>query len=241
MKKLNIKIPESWNELTDRQLCLMSKLFYITASGQKAIELFDVDVWLILMDGHKRDAYIVLQDVPISELKKHFEFIYKEYNRTVFIKEVKAGVLTYHAPMDRLTNLSAEEFAAAEDLHKLWGEKKDREVLEYLAAVLYTDKPVIRPKFEKLLLEQKAKLFSEVPLEFLLAMEMTYTGCKSALVKRFPKAFPKGNPGTNQKKGPGFGEVILNMAGGKFGTHKETAGTNIYTFLAEFENNLKKK
>lgn len=241
MKTINITLPKSWNELTERQLEKIASLFYT----RKADRIFHLQVFMILANvrwWQFRKAvrlYAVVKDVPLSELQKHYAFIYGANDRTAFPEYMITKQDAFFSPMARLVNLTAEEFAMAEDLHALWYKERHRKALEYLAAVLYSTAPNIRPPFEKNELEIKAALFSTVPMEKLLAMELAYAGCKNYIVGRFPKAFPKRITNVpNKGKKYGFGKVVLNMAGGKFGDHEKTRRTNIYTFLEEFEENL---
>lgn len=236
MKTIKIKLPKSWNELTNDQLEQMALLF---SSGMKG-KIFDVNVFKILMGGNSNTVGLVLADVPLSELKMHYDFIYDKNDRTVFIKQLKIAGKEYYSPADRFNNISIEEYSLAEDLHFQWREKRDRTYLEYMAAVLYVPAYGKRPIFEKELLEDMAKPFKDVKIEKLLAMEMAFAGCKNNLVKRFPKVYPPAkNTNAAKKENYGFSKVILQMAGGKFGSHNETKQTNVFTFHEDFQETLK--
>ena len=241
MKTIKLKLPDAWNKLSDRQLKQLAKLIYSGTRGR----LFDVCVFFILMDVRwyqfrkKAKALLVLKDVTLSELKPFYDFIYNKADRTVFIPAMKVKGETLYSPAARLSNLSVDEFAMSEGLHRTWYKEKHRKALEYLAAVLYTTSPGVRPEFFRDAIEEKAKRFTRVPLAELLAMEVAYTGCKNNIADRFPVAFPKTTGKKNAGKNYGFGKVVLQMAGGKFGHHSETRKTNIFIFLEEFEENLK--
>lgn len=245
--KIKINLPKSWNELSTFQLERMALLFHTGSPGAK----FDVNIFLILANCRwytflrNYRVMLILKNVPVSELRKFYAFIYKENNRTNFapsilpIKERLKFWKHLRPPGQQLLNITAEEFAALEDFHKLWLQHKkeaDRNVLEYMAAVLYQAR---NRQYDKLELPELAKRFNQVPFSKLLAMELVYFGSKNAIVKRFKDAFKKGGKTKAGGKQYGFGKVILNAAGGKFGTHKETRQTNIYIFLEEFEENLK--
>jgi len=241
MKTIKISLPKSWNELSDRQLEKLAVLF----NTRKTDRLFHLQVFIILANVRwwqfrkAAKLYVVVKDVPLSELQKHYSFIYSANERTAFPEYMITKKEAFFSPMERLVNLTAEEFAMADDLHSLWHKERHRKALEYLAAVLYSTAPNVRPPFERNELEVKAALFRTVPMEKLLAMELAYAGCKNYIVARFPKAFPRSAKATPQKgKKYGFGKVVLTMAGGKFGDHEKTRRTNIYTFLEEFEENL---
>jgi hypothetical protein len=234
--KIEIKIPKSWNELSDSQFQKLAKLVY---SGTTGIG-FDLKCFKILLNirwfqfRKSNNATYVLSQIPIKELKKHFDFIYKSNDRTIFPYKING----FFAPLNKITNVTAEEFSVADDLHIKWRETQNKDFLIYLAAVLYSKTKQPREVFDKNNLPDKIKHFQKVPLPILLCVELAYFGCKNNLVKRFPKAFPKGTKKVSSSK-YGFGKVILEMAGGKFGNHEQTKTTNIYTFLEEFEQNLK--
>ena len=233
---IKIKIPKSWNELSDSQFLQLAKLVY---SGKTGI-LFDLKCLRILYNvrwfqfGKRMKLTYILSQITMKELKKHFDFIYKSNDRTIFPDKING----YFAPLNKITNLTAEEFSVADDLHIKWRETKNKDCLIYLAAVLYSKSKQPREVFDKNNLPDKVKHLQKVPLPILLCVELAYFGCKNNLVKRFPKAFPKGAKKVSGSK-YGFGKVILEMAGGKFGNHEQTKTTNIYTFLEEFEQNLK--
>lgn len=234
--KINLKIPQSYNNLSNGQFIQLVKLLYSGKSGY----FFDFCCLKILLNlrwfqitKHLKLAYTLTQ-VPMSELKKHFDWVYTKNDRTIFPPKIN----NYFAPQDKITNLTAQEFAVAETLHIRWRETKQKDFLIYLAAVLYSKTKQPREFFDKNSLHDKSKHFKKVPLPVLLAVELAYFGSKNNLVKRFPQAFPTNGP-QPKTKNYGFSKVILQMSGGKFGNHEETKATNIYTFLEEFEQNLK--
>ena len=240
-KDIKITLPKSWNDLTDLQFEKICALLYSDISRK----IIDAEIFKILAvsdqptNKEKSDLFTVLQNVTIADLKQDFEFIYGKNTRTIFPKNITADGLTVFAPFDRISNLSANEFAAADDFHSKFRETKNTEFLYYLAATLYVLSQQPRPDFDKNNLEVLVPKFRNVPLAKLYAIELVYAGSKEHIVSKFKKAFP-----TSGKKSPkkfGFGKVILEMAGKKFGNHAETMKTNVYTFLAEFEENLNQK
>jgi len=233
---IKIKIPKSWNELSDGQFKKLAKLLLSEKQGVA----FDLKCFRILLDirwwqfSKRMELTYVLSQIPIKELKKHFDFIYTTNDRTIFPAEING----YFAPFDKITNLTADEFSVADDLHIKWRQTQNKDYLIYLAAVLYSKTKQPREVFDKNNLPDKIKYFQKVTAADLLRVDLAYFGSKNNLVKRFPKAFPKSTKKVTGSK-YGFGKVILQMAGGKFGNHEQTKLTNIYTFLEEFEQNLK--
>jgi len=244
MKAISFSIPASWDELSDGQLYKIAALLH---SGRKG-PAFDWAVFLILVNLRwytwlkNYRVYKVLGDVPLSELRQHYKFIYKSADRTIFPKSLLTPWERFKfwkqlsTPGARLSTLTAAEFASTESMAKLWDKERHRNPLQYMAATIYKRSG---PVFDNTALPHLAKQFDNVPLHKLLAMELAYNGSKNALVKRYPVAFPKSNGPATGGKQYGFGKAVLTMAGGKFGSHKETGQTNIYTFLEEFEENIK--
>lgn len=237
MNAIKFSIPETWNQLSDWQFRKVLRLLHKTAPGQ----VLDKAILKVLLnirsnaDPRNANLNVLLHEVPMSELKSYFEFLYNSNDRTNFIRSIKANGNTWHAPMDRIANLTASEFAAALDLNNKFLKTKDPEYLHYLAAVLYTTKD--RPVFDKLKLEPLANMFSKVSDINLIAMHVTFSGCVTHIAKRFPKAFPK----TNNKKPSkyGFGKIILQMCRQDLSKHPIISQTNIYTFLEQFEDDIK--
>lgn len=241
-KALNvrIKLPKSWNDLSTKQLEKIAFLFFST----KPSFAFDLKIFIILANVRWWQVFkeikisYILSQVPVSELKKLYSFIYKENNRTIFPR-LKILNKKLYAPMDRIINLSAEEFAVADDLHIKYRTTKNLEYLKYLCAVLYA-LSVPRPVFDKISLSSMVKQFDKITVPQMLAIEIAYFGSKIYIEKRYPKVFPKQKQSFSKaSKNYGFGKVVLQMAGQKFGSHEETKKTNIYTFLEQFEEDLK--
>ena len=190
--KLKITIPQTWNDLTDRQLIKVAKILTTTKPGR--IQVYKI---LCVLLGCRWYTFklnaklvVIMLDVPLSELQNHFQYIYKNIDRTKPLDNLKIKGKVYYAPMDRLINLTASEFAAADDLHNKYLETKDLEYLQYLMAVLYKEE---KPQpFDKINLHQLAAPFKKINPYKLIAIHFFFSGCKQNIVKRFPKAFPKG-------------------------------------------------
>ena len=243
--RLNLKIPESWNELTVWQL---KKIAHMVHSENHGI-LFDYKVFLVLLKVRwwaffkKWKLNKVLKETPLSVLKTHYNWFYDSLELTVFIPTLKATSQLWHAPADRLTNITMDEFSHAEDLYLGWSDSKDFEYLRYLAAVLYreNDDNGKRVKFDKTELDKRTKQIKKINQKNLLAIVLSYQGSRGYLFAQYPTVFPKTKQAVKAPKTSGFGKLVLHFSGGKFGTYNETKNTNVYTFLSEFEEQLKKK
>lgn len=234
--KINLNIPQSWNELNQKQFERIVSLF----STAEPSLLRDIKLLKILVDAKwwqlkkKVNLRLFLFQVPYSEWKVFIDFLLKENNRTHFIPVIKVGKKIYFAPADRIQNLDAEEFALADDLHIRFRETKNVEYLKYLFHVLYSSTEERKP-FDKNKLEKQIN--NKVPIEVLMITEMTYFGCKNYIANKFKKAFPKSN---KKESGPrkGFGKVIQAMAKGDLSKLPIIERTNIYKFLQQFQDDI---
>lgn len=134
--------------------------------------------------------------------------------------------------MNRIINLTSNEFAVADDLHFAYRTTKKLEYLQYLFHVLYTDQPERNP-FNKLDLEKKIN--KKVPVSVLLATEATFLGCKNNLEKKFPKIFKGGKK--NQKR-ESFEKIILGMSKGDLSKLPKIENANVYKFLEQFQEDI---
>jgi hypothetical protein len=242
MKTINLKLPTTWDELTEKQYLRIIKALHQELTPVQTY----LSIFMILVNARwfqfkkKANAFIVRQQVPLSELINHFDFIFKTNNRTIFPSafKTKSGTLV-HPPMNRIVNLSADEFAVCDDLHNQFRQTKNPEFLHYLAAALYVDHPTTRPPFDKNHLSFRHLDFKDVPLEKLLAIEIAWFGCKNHLRKRFPQVFPETQNPKKLRKKYGFGKVILQMCRGDLSKRQTIGATNIYTFLEQFETDIK--
>jgi hypothetical protein len=255
---LKIQIPASWNELPVKTLQKVALYFHTNTTGKK----LDILIFFALLNIKWYQikkiitAYRTLKQVPLSELKTHFNFIYKDHNLTKFIPYLCINrkfsflllrPLVVYAPGDRLHNISIKEFAVCEDLMFYFHQTQNIQYLRYMAAVLYREK--INGKkipFNKDHLDENVKKFQHISPVKLYTIYMAYKGSSLLIQNTYSKRiFKKLPPNTskNQKKPqpPNFEELILAMAGKKFGNLQQTEKTNIHSFLKEYNNLLKNK
>ncbi len=228
--QIDLKIPSKWDELTDWQL---KKIAAMIGKNGPA---FNFMTWLYLNQvkwWQFKKAYqlkIVMNQVPMSELRNHFNWVYTNVDRTIFPKHKH-----YVAPMDRLVNLTIEEFAVADDLNNMYLIKMDISYLRLLVAVLYKQKGEV---YDHLQLENNVKRFKKEDKEFLLAVHITFNGCKKGIIEKYKHIYPKIKVQQRSNKKAGLLDIVLKMSGQKFGTYQETKSTLVHTFLNELEENI---
>ena len=246
--KININFPQTWNDLTPRQLKRVCWLLHKNYKGKTlAFLLFfiliDVKWWQFLMFFK---VVIILFNVPLSEINKNYNFIYVKTNLTTFIPKIK----NWKAPQDMLSDITINELAHADDAFLKYHSTKNINYLKVLVAVLYreTGKYDIRLPFIKNEINARYKKLKNIDKKTLLAVMRSYQGCRFYIENKFKRVFPKQKKtvklninAKNKKITSRFSKIILELTGGKFGNYAETASTNVYIFLADFENKLRKQ
>lgn len=248
--KLNLNIPKSWNELSTRQLKKIAKLLDSNIKGT----YFDYKVFAILLNARWFKVWklwklvFLVNNVAFSEFKKEYcAWFYEKIGLTTFIPTIKVKDKLLQSPADRITNLTIDEFAHADDLYIGWINKHQLQHIHYLAAVLYRelDENGKKVPFDKTELDERAKLFKKIDRKTLLTIVLSYQGCRSHLESKFKYVFPKSKSLETAKKSTakssGFGKVIMQIArsGNTFGAYDQTRTTNLYVFLSEYDELLR--
>lgn len=244
--KNKIVIPESWNDLTPSQLRKVASLQHSNLKGV----FFDYRVLIILLNVRwfqflKQFKVIhIINNIAFSDLKKEYSWYYEKVGLTTFIPSLNLKREKFYSPSDRINNLTIDEFAHADDLYIGWLNFNKIEYLQMLAAVLYreNDEKGKRTNFDKQELTDRTKLFKKVDRKTLLAISLSYQGSRFHITHKFKYVFPKNknkNVAFKLPKRSDFGKVIMHISGGKFGNYKDTKHTNVYTFLAEYDELLR--
>ncbi len=243
-----ITTPTTWNELSNRQLKKTARLLFSGKSGG----VFDLCLFKILVDlrwyrfGLKKKVKTVLKNILVTDLKQFYPQFYSPTpSLTKFIPKVRVGLTYYYSPRDRLSNISIEEFAAADDFFKgamLYYEKEPKKAYEYmllLMAVLYTDtKNPVRPSLKRASLEAKAEKLKRLDTSYVQACFLSFMGCKAHMtsLEVYASIFPKTK---SKAKGGSIYDLILSLAGKIFGDYQNTCNTSMYTFLDYYSKEIK--
>lgn len=248
MKAIQLNnFPTSWNTIPQQQLLKIAPLFSSDLKGKQ----FDLQLLLLLLNvkwwqfRKHRKVNALLSNRVLADIKQHYEFMYTSCSLTTFIGPLKINRKLWYPCDDRFSNLSIGEFSVTEDLFLQWHNTNNIEYLRYLAAVIYQPVDALnRAVFEKKYLESNYKRLAKLNTNQLLAIGLSYRGCKSQLAKKYKKVFPAPKKSTEtptvkiKQNTTGLSKVTLQMAGGKFGAYNETNNTNVYVFLDEFTEQL---
>lgn len=158
------------------------------------------------------------------------------------IRISKLGKFTAPAPGFR--NTSIHEFIIADSYFMLFQAKRKTDALYYLAATQY--RPATRKAstgdtrepFNEHTIAQRAAYFEKhFKLNDMFAIALQYQANRAWLAKQFPLCFPAGK---SSKKAPKPEQLILDKAGGKFGTYEDTKKTPVMPFFQDAEEEIKR-
>jgi hypothetical protein len=265
---LNLRIPESWNELTEKQLEEISFALdyyhrFIDLHPAELREEYHYKLYVRLVKNLIREnnfikVWIVLRQLPPEEYQDYVQFLIKGVTRTKFLKPFLLEGKMYYPPMDRLQNITIEEFGYLDTAYYYWRTTKQEKYLNILCATLYRrssfktflkiypkNEKDIRKAFDKIYVGPAVSKFRKLDIKKRVAIGTIYEGCRAAVAKLYPHVFPKPPERSPEDKTPAakpiytpFGQLITNKIKYDTSKLKSTQALNIHEFLSVYENEL---
>lgn len=240
---LNRKVANKWNDLSGEQVMAIAR---IMANGRFTEERERVEVLMILL-GAKKKTFLQLTDNQVADMLTLTDFIYGKNTLTKnVVPIIDHEGYRYLGPADELANISILEFSMADSYYiKVMQGDTTKPYIDYLAGCIYRlrNKQLspkdpdyngdLRNPFNSHHIEEMAKSFSGVALPVKMAVLFFYAGCRNLLVERCPNVFtPKRQ---DSARSFGWGGVIMELSGGKFGGLEQTRGTRMWDFFRDQE------
>jgi hypothetical protein len=240
--------PAAWSELTDEQLLIWVKICAKNVEPEQAL-LFVSSAFY----GIPKRLFFKLNAAQMIALADDFKFLLINNLYAWLIPEIKVGWRKkFHGPADRFSTSSIAEFRTCESYYHAYKHTGKEYHLDLLIASLY--RPLATGPLSKLLGDKNngkdgRKLFSEVDVvrhahrmrkldkHLRAAILFNYEGCRSFVVKRYPTVFITSD-GEASNRLPEINPLIKTIAGGKFGTYKETENTDLYLFLDHLRDEI---
>jgi hypothetical protein len=214
MKHLDLKIPETWNALTRKQLLYLCKLYrlnltelkfktwlFIKLTGIRALprEIIADQVYYIFKKGKTRFS------LSVEELHWFLHSVDKfthesHLTKNLFPKFTIFGK-TFYGPSNSCYNVTVHEFLLAEAMLDAFHSSKDLKHLRLLTAILYRKqvKPYRpnsphytgdrRETFNDFTFQRRARWFRFLPKDKLQAVYVFFGGCRNAIVEKYPYLF----------------------------------------------------
>jgi hypothetical protein len=231
--------PSNWSEITEEQLIIWVKLCAKEITTAQAL-MFVSPLFYCL----PKKMYFLLNVAQQIQLADGFKYLLDNQLFTWVIPNIRVHHLKkYRGPEERLSTSTIEEFKTAEFLYHAYLQSRNENLLDQLIACLY--RPVSKRNNGK----DERKVFSEVDVirnagkmhklnkHLRAAILFNYEGCRSFIVSRYPTVFIPGD-GTTSAKLPDLSPLIKTVAGGKFGSYKETEQVNLYVFLDHLRDEI---
>lgn len=257
LKVVSIKIPESWNELTRKQLLGISEVL-----TQNGMDEYDMNLGLAkVLIGKSQLLKEIDPLVFTNDIVPHLEFIKKSCDLSnQLIPYFLIGGKLFHGPKSYISNLRFGEFDALERaLHAFLESPDDIQLLYEFVAILYRPKKKgydlvkdedddLRVPYVENWCKNNAKHFAEWELEipFCYAILFWYRGCRAYLIDRFEPIFNQSGATENEDADPSyFGLMRLFAKQGIYGTMENVERLFIYTamhdMLCTMEENEQRK
>lgn len=263
--KKTYTLPESLNELSDKQLIAIAGLQH-SEEAEDVAKLKALQILLgystlrfALLPADLKERMTAARPNPRSEaspqpsppgegeLKYGFvDFVFSENKLTEQIIPTYKG---YYGPAKEFDNLTLAEFHNTEvNYHLLVNGEEDEkdEALNNIVAVLYRKpKPNydnkrdpdgdIRLAFNANEMAFYAKKVAKWPLNVKLAVLMYYDGCRQYLANQYNQIF--GGSGSDDNRAGLFG-IMRGLAGTKYGDFDKIEHLNIHTAMSDLEEQI---
>lgn len=246
-KSETIQVASKWEELTYQQLLYVGEYWeawrMMLQSGQsllkaKALLFLELMMGNTIFNRKKRIDLIAQADNEIQyQLTELTEFIFNSNDLVKCpIKYIDYHFKKLYAPDDGLGNITALEFAFADDFFMRYLDKGVIEDLELMIACLY--RPLKKGShnrivFDKTNIEKSLSGVYHLTYAQRQVILIWYMGCRKKIIDSNKELFSKDNQSTAKNKG--WLPVILAMAGDKFGTFDQTGQTDLHLIFMELK------
>lgn len=254
LHKKVFETPSTWNELTAEMLLYISSQWYgwrrvlsskqvgIEARRKKTMQQAKILLLAQLMKinllkklSYETRLFYKIHPVQMLDLLKTTDFIFNNNTLTVNMFPVIDGL---YGPPNELKGVTIGEFASAEVNYLNFHKSGNPVYLNKLCAVLYRDGSEmnavnndLRDEFNDKHIEYLITKTAAWKSEMKHAVLLFYMGCRNKIVADRKNIFE--NKGTGKKQN--WAILILEMAGGKFGTVEQTYKQSLGTILTYLE------
>ncbi len=237
---VNVTPASSWNELSQKELYVVADILHsktLLVDGKMRL--------MVALLGIKFRVLLAFTASQVHDLLPITKFILEENKLTTnLIPFLTLGSTTLYGPNNFLANINIEEFAFADAFYVRFKETKSDEMLCRLCATLYRPKREgydpkspdfkgdIRQDFNKHQVFNRARRFEKFNSAQKYAISLFYEGCREKLIKKHPNVFSKGK---GRSKSFGWGGILMELAGDKFGDLQHTNRALMVNVLSYLE------
>lgn len=244
MKELNLHIPKSWGDLSEKQILFVSWLFCSNCSEYELLlramleftgmqyypeqpirsENYGSLQWFV-KDG---DTF-TLDMYQVRELMEACRFLLNSI--TVFAPV--AQIQKSYPANQYMYDATLRQYVTADNFFHAYSHTLDASHLNQLVASIYLRK---KQEFDDHKVAERAKYFANVATYVKYTVYMYFAGLKDYLAKEYPKIFAKGSSKTSMKEQ--LNTMLRNLTNGDVTKREDVLNTNLHDALSEL-NSLK--
>ena len=228
------QLPQEWNELTEKQLCLLPEILIHKELTNEAARILIADKFLQL------PAWVIrsFDTAQMYDLIQTLSFLFEKpaLTKTV-IKKFPCRGKTYYGPADSWYDLCFGEYRDVVKYLKYYSESKDAYYLRLIAAVLYRQKDWRGRKKKYMPADHVARAgrFETLAPEFLQAIMFQVYGCLNEIESEFFEVFEEGDEDADI-------ETLVNtMCGPVFGDQENTFYAPLWSVMHEMRRLVRKE
>jgi hypothetical protein len=226
--------PDKWADMEAWHLLLWIKILAKDIERTDAFALATMLFYKI-----KRSLYFQLQPAQHVQLKNTLAFLAESngLNRWLIQTIKPLPWLRFIGPQNRLSTSTIQEFRLAEKYYLLYQASQNENYIDLLIATLYRPKGLseeqrdYRIQLTELLVDKNGQKMRRLSKTVRAAIVFNYEGCRNFIFAKYPTIFKPSAGGKKSTTIPDLEGLIKTVAGGKFGTFKETNDTGLYLFL----------
>lgn len=264
--RVDIYIPQKWNDLTPFQLKLIGRVLYSKTEFEKKF-FRQIMVAIVFIPKvrfiHFWKLFLILREVGFDGILHFADFIFDDndlltkFPESFTVKKSWFRKVKLYGPAIRLQNITINELSYADAFYFNWIQESKEDDLRRLVACLYrpagnkTIETDIRKPFDKLLLPKNSELTDKISLSDMYTVALAYQGSRETFKKRYPYVFPK--PAKSEEdeaskpkkdkpiKYTPFSKLVNSMAMDEiqvFGNINQTETANAMQFLELYNETL---
>lgn len=253
--------PTTWNQMSREQLLAFAEIFSMNAKkvfmrdpvDGKGITIYRYDLFrkmrimmmsaLLKVTFDEMESWDPLLVVDLLHHNRLDDFLFEEVNLTKqLMPEVVVAGISHLGPGDFLIGTTIDEFFIADRAYLQFRRDDDEDALAQLCAILYrprianynplTSNKAPREAYNKFSLGARIELFQEhMSKREQYAAAIFFEGCRANIARKYKHVFQHASDAQGSNSGPL--DVLLALAGGKFGDFETTCATDVHTAFTE--------
>lgn len=256
-KIIDLTITDSWSELNINQVLYIANFWQawqLMLKNNQSMRYARAKLFMVLIKNKTakelKQIFTILSTIDFETLEinllSYTDFVFQNIELTNnIIPTLKIGWFKkLYGPSDKLSNITINEFSFALNYYNLYNKFEKDEHLDLLIACLYRrpkknweESGDIRTDFNTYTADKYLPQIKILNYAHKQAVYLYFHSCIELFSKLFPYVFSKAEAGTSNSKQT-FLDVILKIAGGKFGSYNETKSEKAIIILRDLNTIL---